>query len=187
MWRYAMLGLLLAGSFALGEERTLQLTAPMYFLPPLKAVVVVHAGEPGPATPKHQPYATVAKLADVLTLKDAGPFDLWLVPNDGKALCFVKAYKITAAKNELKLHDYLGVINVKGDGQPRGKLLVTPYDDEGPETKTHTVVQTAADVRSDLVVLPGEYAVWLVPESGARTRKIVDKIRVQPGKTVTVD
>ncbi len=187
MLRGAMLGLLLITSFAVGEERKLNLSAPLYFLPATKGIVLVKAGEPGPDAAKHQAVASVSKLQESLTLVNEGPFDVWYIPKDGKALRIVKDWKATTPKGELKLHDYLGVINVKGDGQPRGKILVTPYDDEGPETKKHTVLQTAAAVRVDIAVLPGEYALWLVPESGARARKIVDKIRVLPGKTVTVD
>jgi hypothetical protein len=66
-------------------------------------------------------------------------------------------------------------------------LIVTPYDDEGPETKKHVVIQTASDTRAEMAVPPGDYAVWVVPESGARARRVVDKIRVLAGKTATAD
>jgi hypothetical protein len=38
-----------------------------------------------------------------------------------------------------------------------------------------------------MAVPPGDYAVWVVPESGARARRVVDKIRVLAGKTATAD
>ena len=98
----------------------------------------------------------------------------------------VAGFKAKDGVNEIKLNDHLGVISFRGEGQTRGTLLVTPYDDEGPETKKHVVIQAAGDTRAEMAVLPGDYAVWVVPQSGA-PRKVVDKIRVQAGKTATAD
>jgi hypothetical protein len=48
-------------------------------------------------------------------------------------------------------------------------------------------VQTASDTRAEMALPPGDYAIWVVPETGARPRRVVDKIRVHPGKTATAD
>jgi hypothetical protein len=168
-------------------DRTVRFSAPMYFLPPAKAVVLTKAGDPGPGQVKHNAVASAAKLSDELKISGEGPFDVWFLPKDGKPVKAVAGLKLKDAANEVRLNDYLGVIQVRGDGEPRGSLLVTAYDDPGPESKGHAVVQTAAETRVEMAVLPGDYAIWLVPESGARAQRVVDKVRVQAGKTATAD
>jgi hypothetical protein len=177
---------LLTVSPVAAADPAVRFTSPMYFLPPVKSVVVTKAGEPGPGQPKHTAVVTVAKLKDEARLPGSGPFDAWLVPADGLPVKAVAGLTVKES-TEVKLNDYLGVIRVRGDDQPRGKLLVTPHQDPGPEGKGHTVVQTAGDTRAELAVPPGDYAVWVLPASGARARRIADKVRVQAGKTATVE
>ena len=179
--------LLLTATPLIAADRTVRFSTPMYFLPPAKAIVLTTAGEPGPGQPKHAALATAATLTDELKLSAAGPFDVWFVPKDGKPVKAVAGLRLKDAATEVKLNDHLGVIQFRGDGQPRGTLLVTAHDDPGPEQKGHRVVQTAADTRAEMAVPPGDYAIWLVPESGARARRVVDQVRVQAGKTATAD
>src|SRR5690349_4670596 len=168
-------------------EHTVRFSAPMYFLPPTRAIVLTKAGDPGPGQPKHNAVATAGSIKGDLKVTGDGPFDVWFVPRDGKAVKAVAGLKLADGTKEVKLNDYLGVIQFRGEGQPRGTLIVTPYDDPGPEGKGHAVVQTASDTRAEMVVLPGDYAVWLVPENGARARRVADKIRVHAGKTATAE
>jgi hypothetical protein len=180
--------LFLCATPALAADHALRFSAPMYFLPPLKAVVVTKSGDPGPGQPKHEALASVSALKDDAKVPSEGPFDVWFVPKDGKPVKVVANLKVKDGITELKLNEHLGVIRFDGDDQPRGTLLVTAYDDPGPELKGHIVVQTAADTRRvEMVVPPGDYAVWVVPDSGARARKVVDKVRVHAGKTATAD
>ena len=182
-----ILSLLLCAVPVLAADRTVRFSAPMYFLPPTKAVIVTRAGEPGPGQPKHETVASVAALKDEAKLSGDGPFDVWFVPRDGKPVRAVAGLRPKEGANEVKLNDHLGVISVRGEGQPRGALLVTAADDPGPEGKGHAVVQTAGETRAELVVPPGDYAVWVVPASGARARRIVEKVRVLAGRTATAD
>ena len=179
--------LLVAAAAAPAADRTVHFAAPMYFLPPAKAVVLTKASAPGPGQPKHEAVATAAAIKDELKVAGDGPFDVWFVPKDGKPVRAVAGLKLKDGTNEVRLNDHLGVIQFRGDGQPRGTLLVTPYDDPGPELKGHVVVQTAGDTRAEMAVPPGDYAVWVVPQSGARARRVVDKVRVHAGKTATAD
>jgi len=185
MLRFAILLPCLTPAFA--DDHTLRFSAPAFFLPPIKSIVLTKAGEPGPGAAKHSAITSIAALKDEAKLPSDGPFDIWYVPKDGKPIKALGGWNAKDGANEIKLNDYLGVIAFRGEGQPRGKLLVTLYDDPGPELKGHAVVQFAGETRAELAVLPGDYALWVVPESGARARKVVDKIRVQAGKTVTAD
>ncbi|MSR53074.1 MAG: hypothetical protein EXS09_07255 [Gemmataceae bacterium] len=179
--------LLLFAVPAFAAENTVRFTSPMYFLPPAKAIVFTKAGDPGPGAAKHSAIVSVASLKDEAKLPGDGPYDLWFVPKDGKPIRAIAAWKPKDGANEIKLNDRLGVISFRGEGQPRGTLLVTPEGDDGPETKKHLVIQTAGDTRAELAVLPGDYAVWVVPANGARARRVADKVRVLVGKTATVE
>ena len=179
--------LLIAATPLAAADRTVRFSAPMYFLPPAKALILTKAGDPGPGQPKHEAIATAPTLKDELRLPTDGPFDVWFVPKDGKPVKGVAGLKLKDSSTEVKLNDHLGVIQFRGDGQPRGTVLVTAFDDPGPELKGHVVIQSAADTRAELVVPPGDYALWVVPESGARARRVVDKVRVHAGKTATAD
>jgi hypothetical protein len=177
---------LLIATPIVAADRTVRFTSPAHFLPPVKSVVLTKAGDPGPGQPKHAFMASVAKLTEEAKVTTDGPFDVWLVPADGLPIKAVAGLTVKES-TEVKLNDHLGMIRVRGDDQPRGKLLVTPHQDPGPEGKGHTVIQTAGDTRAELAVPPGDYAVWVVPANGARARRIADKLRVQAGKTATVD
>src|SRR5437764_15231708 len=123
--------LLLCASPALAADRTIRFSAPMYFLPPVQSLVITKAGGPGPGQPKHEAIATVAAFKDEAKLPGDGPFDVWLVPQDGKPVPVLTGFKPKDGANEVKLNDHLGVISVRGVGQPRGTLLVTASDDPG--------------------------------------------------------
>lgn len=180
------LSLLLIALPAFASEATISFSTPPYFLPAPKAIVVTRAGAPGPGAPKHEPVATAAKLTEKLKVKGDQSIDVWYVPTDGVPIRAV-ANLTPKADTEIKLNDSLGVIQSRGTDQPRGSILITPHLDPGPEGKGHVVIQSAKEVRSEVVVVPGDYAVWLVPESGARPRRIADKVRVLAGKSVVVD
>ena len=184
--RFTAIALILAAT-AVAAERTVRFSSPMYFFPPAKEIVFTKAGEPGPGALKYSPIAVAPTLKDAPKLPGDGPFDIWFVPKDGKAVKAVAGFKPKDGVNDIKLNDHLGVISFRGEGQPRGTLIVTPYDDEGPETKKHVAVQAAGDTRAEMAVPPGDYAVWIVPASGARARRVADKVRVLAGKTATID
>jgi len=172
---------------AIAAEHAVRFSSPAYFLRPLKEIVITRAGAPGPGKTGYAAVASVASLKEEAKLPDEGPFDIWIVPKDGMPIKALAGFKAKDDAPGVKLNEYLGVIAFRGEGQPRGSLLVTAYDDPGPEGKGHRVVQRAADTRAEMAVPPGDYAVWLVPANGARVRRVVDKVRVHAGKTATAD
>lgn len=184
--RFAALIVFTVAGLAPAADVTVKFSTPMYFFPPVKNVVVTAAGSPGPGDAKHTAVGESATVNGEVKFSAAGPVDVWLVPKDGKPMRAVKDWK-PADKAVLKLADHLGVIRVKGDDLPRGKLIVTDHQDRGPEDKKHAAVQWAGDSRTSLIVPPGDYAVWIAPDSGARARRITEKVRVLPGRSVDAD
>src|SRR5215475_8023516 len=118
--RYALCAIFALPVLAYSADRTVRFTSPMYFLPPAKAIVVTKTGEPGPGAAKHEAVASIAALKDEAKLPSEGPYDIWFVPKDGKPIKAIANWKANDGSNEIKLNDHLGVINFRGDGQPRG-------------------------------------------------------------------
>ena len=184
--RLAALLLLSVAGLAPAADVTVKLSSPMYFFPVVKKVVFTAAGTPGPGEVKHTTIRESATVNGDVKLPAVGNVDVWLVPKDGVPVRAVTDWK-PADKAELKLAEHLGVIRVRGDDLPRGKLIVTDHQDRGPEDKKHAAVQWAGDSRTSLIVPPGDYAVWIAPDSGARPRRITEKIRVLPGRSVDAE
>ncbi|WP_020468149.1 hypothetical protein [Zavarzinella formosa] len=184
--RLAILAILAVNAVSLAAEFNIKISAPMYFFPPVTKVVFTEAGSPGPGEAKHTALAEYGTINGEWKLTAKGPVDLWVVPKGGKPLKAISQLKLTD-NTEIKLADYLGVIRCKGADLPRGKLIVTDHQDRGPEDKKHAAIQWANDSRTELIVPPGDYAVWISPDTGARARRISEKIRVLPGRTADVE
>ncbi len=184
--RLAALLLLSVAGLSPAADVTVKISAPMYFFPPVKKVVVTAAGASGPTVTKYVALAEMKTLTGEIKFSAAGNVDVWIVPKDGMPMRAVTDWR-PVDKAELKLADHLGVIRVRGDDLPRGKLIVTDHQDRGPEDKRHKAVQWAGDSRTSLIVPPGDYAVWIAPDSGARARRITEKVRVLPGRSVDAD
>jgi hypothetical protein len=171
------------------DDRGFWITTAENALPAMKSLIVVKAGEPGPGNAKHRPVAEIAKYKELLKVPDGGPVDVYWQGKNGLAVRALSAVKLKEGEvKEIKISDLVGVVNFRGDNQPRAALVtIAPQDDPGPDEKGHLAIQTAKDYRQDLVVPEGFYSLWITPESGARPRKIVDRFRVQAGKSVQLD
>ena len=158
--------------------------APSPALPKGGEVALVPAGKPGPDAKEFRPSLQSKTFDRELDLVINGPFDVYFTPKGGRAVLAVAGWK---PAKELKLSSHLGTVCVRGDDLPRASALVlTLQDDPGPGEKGHALIQTAADYKEDLVVPDGFYAVWIVPDNGAKARKIEAKIRVYAGRQTVV-
>jgi hypothetical protein len=159
------------------------------FLPAMRAIVVVKAGDPAPGAARHKAIAATSKYKETVGFTDDGPFDLWWQPKVGIAVKVLGNVKLKEDEiKEVKIDDHVGVVTVRGDGQPRaGLVTIAPQDDPGPDEKGHKAVQTAKDYRVDMVAPPGFYSLWVTPDNGARPKKINDRFRVDAGKSLALD
>ena len=143
--------------------------------------------KPGAARPK--PLLAVP-LDTPTKLPGDGPFDVYARPKGGGEVLIASGVKGEAGKTvTVKLAERLGTIDVfRRDDSPRvGRIVVTDPFDAGPDEKGHVAVQSAPDFRVEMLVPEGDYAVWVVPENGARAFKAADRVRVLAGRIVRVD
>ncbi len=153
-------------------------------LPKEGEVALVPAGAPGPGAKEFRPTLQSKTFDRELDFEGAGPFDVYFTPKGGQAVLAIAGWK---PAKELKLSSRLGTVSVRGDDLPRvSAIALTFQDDPGPGAKGHVPIQTVADYKEDLVVPDGSYAVWIVPDNGAKARKIEDKIRVYAGRQTIV-
>lgn len=123
-----------------------------------------------------------------ISLPHEGPFRVLVRPKGGLPVVAHDRLTVRPGQTyELKLAEVLGAVEVLGDELPMAeKIVVTDVRDPGPGEKGHVPVQMAAGYRTELVVPPGTYAVWVVPVNGARAQRVADNVRVQAGRTARV-
>jgi hypothetical protein len=181
--------LLMFSPSLLRAEESIRFSVAESILPETKAIVLVESGKPGPGQAKHRPLYSLDKLPGSVTVATSGSFDIYWVGKEGLPVRIVQRLAVKESeKKEVKLHDYLGVVRVRGEGLPRpDNIVVTAQDDPGPDEKGHQPIQSAPDFKTDLVLPEGFYALWVVPANGSRAKKVNDRFRVLPGKVVTLD
>jgi hypothetical protein len=117
-----------------------------------------------------------------------GPYEVFVKPKGGIPFKVAEKVSVKAGQtHELKLADLIGSVEVFGDNFPRAdKIVLTDERDPGPGEKGHEAVQIATEYRVEMAAPPGFYAVWIVPANGAKAQRVVDRVRVQAGKSVRV-
>ena len=138
---------------------------------------------------KSRPIVSIKELGKEIVLPDSGPLAVVVHPKNGERVLAVSRLSIRAGTTfSLKLADVLGSVDVfRADDFPRVKSIVlTKPDDPGPDEKGHERLQSVTDYRIELLVPEGFYSVWLVPENGARAKRVADRIRVHAGRSITV-
>jgi hypothetical protein len=157
-------------------------------LPKFDRVLVYEAGavKPGKAAPRS---VADGKFGEAISLPGDGPFDVYIRLKGQLDVPVARKVTVAAATHRtIDPAESLGTLQVfQTDDSPRlGKIVLTDPLDPGPDEKGHVPVQVGAEYREELVVPDGFYAVWLVPGNGARAQRIVERVRVLPGKNVRV-
>lgn len=137
---------------------------------------------------KRQSVAEIAKFDKPFALTDDGPFEIQAKPKGGQAITIAAGVAIKKGQTyDLKLGDLIGSVEVFGDNFPRAdKIVLTDERDPGPGEKGHVAVQSATDYRVEMAVPPGFYSVWVVPANGAKSQRVVDRVRAMGGRNVRV-
>jgi hypothetical protein len=132
--------------------------------------------------------AKVTAFDTATALPHEGPFEVFVQPKGGRAVRVLEKLTVKSGTTyELKLSDLLGSVEVVGDNFPRAdQVILTDPRDPGPGEKGHVPLQTASEYRVPMLIVPGTYAVWVVPANGAKAQRVEDNVRVQAGRSVRV-
>ncbi|MFO0796463.1 MAG: hypothetical protein U0804_03240 [Gemmataceae bacterium] len=186
--RLALAAVLFASAARADEPSRLSVVAAKS-QPAIESVVVYRAAAQS-RTVLPKAVLTATKLDQPITLPDRGPFTFFVTPKGGKQVAVGHVVTVEPGKTHtIKLVEKLGVIDVfRRDDSPRvGRVVVTDPFDAGPDEKGHVAVQAAPDFRVEMLVPEGDYAVWVVPENGARAVRVADRVRVLAGRIVRVE
>ncbi|VTU01375.1 unnamed protein product [Gemmataceae bacterium] len=131
---------------------------------------------------------TVTAFGKPSFVAGTGPYEVFVKPKGGIPVRVADRLTVRAgATHELKVGDLLGSVEVFGDNFPRAaKVVLTDVKDDGPGEKGHVAVQEAKEYRVEMAAPPGTYAVWVVPDNGAKAQRVVDNVRVQAGRSTRV-
>jgi hypothetical protein len=179
-----VLALLFTGAALAADNGRVLKVSTQRGLPPVESVTVFRAKD-GKLEAVGQPLADFTKTKP---LPEDGPFEVWVKPKDGIGVKVLEKLTVKAGQtHELKLGDVLGTVEVFGDNFPRAdKIVLTDTRDPGPGEKGHVAIQVARDYRTEMMVPPGTYAVWVVPANGAKAQRVEDNVRVQAGRNARV-
>jgi hypothetical protein len=189
-------------------QRAVKVMAPRIKLPVLKKIVVVDAGEAGPADSEDysgstidartpgglvvgnmlmlgggpRPFREEIRYGQVLRLPSEGKYDIWWQPASGRAVRMVPDFSIKDRKLvEVHPEGYLGLVRLRGKGLPEPNFVVlTPVGDGYP-------IQVSRRYGTDLIVPAGRYDLWIKPAQGASQELIERGIEVKPGKVLEFD
>lgn len=128
------------------------------------------------------------KFDKPISLPADGPFEVFVQPKGGIPVRVANKLTVKGGQtHELKIADLLGSVEVFGDNFPRAaKIVLTDVKDDGPGEKGHVALQVAKEYRVEMAVPPGMYAVWVVPDNGAKAQRVVENVRVQAGRSTRV-
>ena len=117
----------------------------------------------------------------------AEKFDLWWVPEKGRAIRMKKDLVATEETAPIKPEEYLGIVRMTGKNLPGASVvLVTPVGTASFATRAEAV-QSAPGYGKDMVVAPGDYDLWIEPADGGRSERVAEGLTVEAGKATVVD
>jgi len=149
----------------------------------VESVVLLETTKEGKVKPQ-----TVAFSEKPIVLTGDGTYEVFLKPKGGIPVRVLDSLTVKpGVTHELKVGDVLGSVEVFGDNFPRAsKVVLTDLKDDGPGEKGHVALQTAKEYRVEMAIVPGQYAVWVVPDNGAKPQRVVENVRVQAGRSTRV-
>jgi hypothetical protein len=157
--------------------------------PAPKKLVLVKAGVPGPGQAKHEAILEITTFGKTATLPDAGPFDLWWIPqHGGMATKIMAGESFKVGLREIALLEIVGGVRVRGDNRARPQVIaLTEPNAPGPDDVGYAPLATCKEFKSEMILPAGFYALWFRGGNSARAEKLESRLKVLSGKIVDVD
>ncbi len=169
--------------------RLVEIQSPSIELPQLDAIYLARPGTDRMAL-RADNIARISQYAQRLRIPPTvkiEKFDLWWVPEHGRAIKMVKDLAVGAEPVAIKPQSYLGLVRLTGKNLPAANvILVTPVGTQNFATRA-LAVQSTTGFGKDMVVAPGQYDVWIEPADGGKSEKVAERIEVSAGKVAIVD
>ena len=173
----------------LGAARFVQIRPSAIELPAVESIYLVRTGLDRMAlradhVARIDNYGKSLRIAP--SVKDE-KFDLWWVPEKGRAVRMTKDLVVDETTVTIKPEEYLGLVRVSGKSLPAASLvLLAPVGTASFATRAQAV-QTAPAFGTDMVVPTGDYDLWIEPADGGRSERVAEGLKVEPGKATVVE
>jgi Ca-activated chloride channel family protein len=173
----------------LGAARTVAVLPPTIQLPPMDRIFLTSAGT-GAMAIGVEHIARTDKYGQALRIPPsvkAAKFDLWWVPQRGRAVRMIKDLALDEPSLAIKPENYLGLVRATGKGLPAANvLLLTPVGTADFAIRAEAA-QSAPGYGHDMVVAPGQYDLWIEPADGGKSERLAEQVEVTAGKVTLVE
>jgi hypothetical protein len=162
------------------NRRAIKVVEPEIDLVPMKELLLAEAGAPK-NTLNSYVKARKQKFGEEIPVPSStAKYDVWWVPKEGHPIQMVKDLSLPERKVvTLKPEDYLGLIQVGGQG-PVKQILVVPTGTPDNTRASYTVQE--AKKFGDLLVVPaGKYDIWV------DSNVLEEGLEVAPGKLLRLE
>jgi Ca-activated chloride channel family protein len=162
------------------NRRAIKVLEPEIDLVPMKEILLAEAGA-AKNTLNSYVKARKQKFGEEIPVPSStAKYDVWWVPKEGHPIQMVKDLSLPERKVvTLKPEDYLGLIQVGGQG-PVKQILVVPTGTPD-NTRTSYTVQEAKKFGDLLVVPAGKYDIWV------DSNVLEEGLEVAPGKLLRLE
>jgi hypothetical protein len=173
----------------LGTARAVEVLPPAIQLPAMDRIYLTAAGTAAMAL-RVDHVARTDRYGQSLRIPPsvkAETFDLWWVPQQGRAVRMIKDLRVDESSVAIRPEDYLGLLRITGMNAPAASLvLLTPIGTAGFATRADAA-QTAPGYGKDMVVAPGQYDFWIEPADGGKSERLAEKVEVTAGKVTVIE
>jgi Mg-chelatase subunit ChlD len=173
----------------LGAARFVQINPPAIELPALESLYLAGSGVDRMAL-RADHVARIDQYGKSLRIPPSvkvEKFDLWWVPQQGRAVRISKDLAVDETTLIIKPEEHLGLVRVTGKGLPAASvILLTPVGTANFATRA-AATQTSAGYGKDMVVPPGDYDLWIEPSDGGKSERVAERLKVEAGKATVVE
>jgi Ca-activated chloride channel family protein len=173
----------------LATARSVEVLPPAIQLPPMESIYLSPAGT-GAMALRVDHVARAGNYGQSLRIPPSvkvDKFDLWWVPDRGRAVRMLKDLTVEEASVAIKPDEHLGLVRVTADNLPAASnVLLVPVGTEAFALRAEAA-QSVPGYGKDMVVAPGQYDLWIEPAAGGKSEKLAEKVQVTAGQVTVIE
>jgi hypothetical protein len=173
----------------LNTARTVDVFPPTIQLPTVDSIYLTPAGT-GAMALRVDHIARAAKYGQTLRIPPsvkAQRFDLRWVPARGRAVRMIDGLLVDEPSVSVKPEEHLGLVRVASATLPAARAVYLAPVGTADFSLRATAAQSASGYGKDMVVVPGQYDVWIEPAAGGKYECIAEKVRVMAGQVTVIE
>ncbi len=169
-------------------RRAVIVKAPRIEFPAMKQIALIPKGRPLPERHNYRAITeTNAYDRPIRIPSGKKTYDLGFLPAEGMAVRLAPGIQIPDRSTiQIQPEDYLGLLNLGGDGLPPVKLVALVKPGRAGPGHNFDPIQTADRYGADLLVPAGKYDLWILGVDGNR-ELIEEELEITAGQRLQLD